>query len=199
MTGIRGISAPLNEFRNQMDSAQMPEAPAESALPSFEDASPGEEAEAERKEEEAAPAPPSKMYVINKADRKEKYDTYSLDDGRKLLVSKTSGNQFEQTTAGKNVYKKVPAGDLYDVSGAEPEVEAPAPSAPATTNAAAKEAAYQRFRADPSRRMLPTSYDKRIIDIAIDNPTLSQKDISESTGVSQSTVSRVLKSARGSY
>jgi DNA-directed RNA polymerase specialized sigma24 family protein len=141
------------------------------------------------------------MFVINKADRKAKYDTYPLENGRKLLVSKTSGNQFEQTTAGKNVYKKVPADDLYDVSGVEPEAEAEAAAAPApaTGNAAAKEAAYQRFRADPARRMLPTSYDKRIIDMSIDNPMFSQKEISERTGVSQSTVSRVLKSARGSY
>lgn len=45
MTGIRGVSAPLNEMRAPLESAEMTEL-ADASLPSFEDASPGEEEEA---------------------------------------------------------------------------------------------------------------------------------------------------------
>jgi hypothetical protein len=177
--GVRGITAPLNEFRS-MESAQMTERPAEAPTPQFSALPEGAEEKAEEAEEEVDESTLPTIVIRRK----------KLSD----LVAERKAREAQSAPAS-------PAPDIRSMFPTPAPAPKPAvlPSAyaplPAGEVATRKQRAYETYRADPDRGTLPPAKHKEIIDLALEHRNWTQRDVADVAKVHHSTVSRVLKSA----
>jgi hypothetical protein len=177
--GVRGITAPLNEMRAPLESAQMTERPAEAPTPQFSALPEGAEEEAEEAEGEEGEMPPPITIRRKK-----------LSD----LVAEKKAREAQSAPASP-----APLADIRSMfptpAPAPTSIIRASPYAPLSASdlAARKQRAYEAYRS--SRGYMPTGTHKEIIDNALDHRNWTQQDIADVVGLSKSSVSRVLKSA----